>query len=95
MHRECSSSGVCSSMSLASCSSEATLGERSGVASGSVSRMSWIATSSSEITLAEVLAVVGVGVAYAWLPNETSRVDFEDIRVFLRGGEKLENVSVS
>jgi len=33
-------------------------GERSGVASGSVRRMSWIAASSSEITL----ALVGVGV---------------------------------
>lgn len=43
-------------------SSEAmTLGERSGVARGSVSLMSWIATSSSEMTLAEVGVGVGSG----------------------------------
>ena len=93
MHRECSSSPSASSVSLVSGSSDATLGERSGVASGSVSRISWMATSSSEITLADVLAVVGVGVAYAWLPDETSQVDFKDIRVILRGEEKLEDVS--
>ena len=42
-------------------SESTTLGERSGVAMGSVSRMSWIATSSSEITLAEVGVGVGRG----------------------------------
>ena len=65
VQRECPSSPPAGSEdSLVSSSSEATLGERSGVAKGSVRRMSWIAMSSSEMTLAEVL-VVGVGVAYA------------------------------
>ena len=58
VQRECSSSAA-NSESMVSCSSEATLGDSNGVARGSVRRMSWIATSSSEMTLAEV----GVGVA--------------------------------
>jgi hypothetical protein len=41
--------------------SSTTLGERSGVARGSVRRINWIATSSSEITLAEVGVGVGRG----------------------------------
>jgi hypothetical protein len=44
--------------------SEVALGERIGVVSGSVRRMSWIATSSSEITEADV----GVGVGRGCLP---------------------------
>ena len=97
MHRVCSSSSSApnSDASLVSDSSDATLGESSGVARGSVRRISWIATSSSEMTLAEVLAEVGAGVAYAWLPDDISRVDFNDIRVILRGDENVEGGSVS
>jgi hypothetical protein len=40
-----------------------TVGERIGVANGSVRRMSWIATSSSEMTLADVGVGVGRGCA--------------------------------
>jgi len=51
------------------------------VASGSVSRMSWMATSSSEITLAEVDAGVGNEV----FPNPGSRGNVNTIGKVLRG----------
>ena len=76
-------------------SESTTLGERIGVARGSVSLMSWIATSSSEITL----AVVGVGVGNGG-GKSVSREGFRVIRGILRGDEEgggrvggLENVS--
>jgi hypothetical protein len=46
--------------------SEVLLGDRIGVVSGSVRRMSWIATSSSEITEADVGVGVGRGCLLRW-----------------------------
>jgi len=55
------------------------VGERTGVARGSVRRISWIAASSSEITLAEV----GVGVGRNCVANFMSR---GDVRAGLESG---------
>ena len=63
-------------------SESTTLGERIGVARGSVSLMSWMATSSSEMTL----AVVGVGVGSGG-GKCMSRDGFSDIWEGLRFDE--------
>ena len=55
------------------------VGDSRGVASGSVRRISWIAASSSEITLAEV----GVGVGRTSVENGMSR---RDVRVGFDAG---------
>jgi len=81
VQRPCSPSsfgveGVLETLSLSwtdcfSSASSTRLGERIGVARGSVSLINWIATSSSEITLADV----GVGVGRGGCLNVKSRDD--------------------
>lgn len=57
--------------------SSTIVGERRGVASGSVRRINWIATSSSEITLAEVGVGVGRSCVEKVLSGGDVRVGFD------------------